>query len=83
VIPEHTVDGCLVGTASSPVGLPVARVSVWLPVDMRELFLRGHAVVHGLEVGQPEGWFSPAYGRLHGLADVQLRLRPQGWNSIA
>lgn len=48
-----------------------------------EMFLRSHAIVHGLEVGQPEGQFSMEYGRLRGLTDDQLRLRPQGWNSIA
>ncbi|MGH2399060.1 MAG: DinB family protein [bacterium] len=49
----------------------------------REMILRSHAIVHGLEVGEAEGRFSLEYSRLNGLTDDQLRLRPQGWNSIA
>lgn len=49
----------------------------------REMILRSHAIVHGLEVGRSEGQFSLEYSRLNGLTDDQLRLRPQGWNSIA
>ncbi|HEU4797278.1 MAG TPA: DinB family protein [bacterium] len=49
----------------------------------REVILRSHAIVHGLEVGQAEGQFSLEYSRLNGVTDDQLRLRPQGWNSIA
>lgn len=52
-------------------------------MDTREMILRSHAIVHGLEVGQSEGQFSLEYSRLNGLTDDQLRLRPQGWNSIA
>ncbi|MDQ7844200.1 MAG: DinB family protein [Armatimonadota bacterium] len=48
-----------------------------------EQFLRSHAIVHDLGVGAPEGGFSLAHGRLRGLSEEQLRLRPQGWNSIA
>jgi len=52
-------------------------------MNTREMILRSHAIVHGLEVGQSEGQFSLEYSRLNGLTDDQLRLRPQGWNSIA
>jgi hypothetical protein len=52
-------------------------------VNTLELFLRNHAIVHRLEVGEPEGQFSLESNCLHGLTDEQLRLRPGGWNSIA
>ncbi len=48
-----------------------------------ELFLRDHAILHAPGVGAPEGGFSMELNILHGLTDDQLRLRPQGWNSIA
>lgn len=52
-------------------------------MDTLGLFLRDHAIVHALEIGEPEGGFSLEYGRLRGLSDEQLRIRPNGWNSIA
>lgn len=52
-------------------------------MDVLEFFLRSHALTHGLEVGESEGRFSLEYGRLRGLSDEQLRLRPNGWNSMA
>lgn len=52
-------------------------------MNPREMILRSHAIVHALEVGQAEGQFSLEYSRLNGLSDDQLRLRPEGWNSIA
>ncbi len=52
-------------------------------MDMLELFLREHAIAHGLELGEAEGQFSLEYNRLHGLNEDQLRIRPNGWNSIA
>ncbi len=41
-----------------------------------ELFLRNHAIVHGLEVGEPEDQFSLEYNCLQGLTDEHLRIRP-------
>ncbi len=52
-------------------------------MELVELFLRDHAIVHSLDVGEPEGRFSLEYNVLAGLTDEQLRLRPGGWNSIA
>lgn len=48
-----------------------------------EFLLRSHAITHGLDVGESEGRFSLEYNRLHGLSDDQLRIRPNGWNSMA
>ncbi len=48
-----------------------------------DFLLRSHALTHGLDVGESEGRFSLEYNRLHGLSDDQLRLRPNGWNSMA
>lgn len=52
-------------------------------MDVVEFFLRAHAQTHGLEVGGSEGQISLEYGRLRGLSDEQLRMRPDGWNSMA
>ena len=52
-------------------------------MDVVEFFLRSHALTHGLEVGGSEGQFSLEYGRLRDLTDEQLRMRPNGWNSLA
>lgn len=48
-----------------------------------EFFLRSHAMTHALEIGGSEGQISFEFGRLRGLSDEQLRLRPEGWNSMA
>jgi hypothetical protein len=52
-------------------------------MEMLDLVLRSHALTHGLEVGESEGRFSLEYGRLRELSEDQLRIRPNGWNSIA
>jgi len=56
------------------------EVSAMDPVTM---LLRSHAIGHDLGVGEAEGEFSLGHSRLRGLTDDQLRLRPEGWNSIA
>ncbi len=60
--------------------IPIVEVN---PTHTIELFLCNHAIVHGLEVGEPEGQFSLEYNCLQGLTDDHLRIRPGGWNSIA
>ena len=52
-------------------------------MDTVEFLLRSHALTHGLDVGGSEGEFSLEYNRLRGLSDDQLRMRPNGWNSMA
>ncbi len=66
--------------AAESNSIPIVEVN---PMNSLELFLRNHAIVHGLEVGEPEGQFSLEYNCLQGLTDEHLRIRPGGWNSIA
>jgi len=54
-------------------------------MDAREFFLVGHALSHSGKLVDVEGYDSWFYEdrAVNGLSEAQLRLRPQGLNSIA